>query len=377
MMHRSAIAAGAIAAAVLIAACSAPPAYVKPPTPVTVAVVGAHSTGSAARYAATVKPAVEVTAAFKVGGYVTDLLRVRDDRGGMRDVQDGDRVTRGTALARVRTTDYDQALAQARSGLAEARAMHESARLDYERAARLFERKSLTKPELDAAKARLDGSAAKVDGATAAVGEAEIMVGDAVLHAPINGVVLKRAVERGTLAAPGQPAFTIADTTSVKVSFGVPDTVVKRLVIGRAQRITFEALKGQEFSGRITSIAPSPDPISRVYEVEVTIPNPDNRVAVGFIASLYLEDDPGRSVPAIPLEAVVKAPNRPEEYAVYVLVERGKDQVAQLRKVSLGEMVGSLITVTDGLSIGQRVIVRGATLVTDGERVRPLPSEGS
>lgn len=358
--------------AVCLMGCHTEAPYEKPLTPVTVAAVEARSTGTAVRYSATVKPAVEVAAAFDVGGYVDDLLRVNDDRGSPRDVQEGDRVSRGDALARLRTSDYDQRLAQARSGLAEAQAMHASAQLDYDRAARLFERKSLTKPEMDAAKARLDASAAKVDGAQAAVAATQIMLGDTILHSPIQGVVLKRNVERGTLVAPGQPAFTLADTSSVKVSFGVPDIDVKRLTIGHPQRVTFDALKGREFEGRITSIAPAPDPVSRVYEVEITIPNLHHDIDVGFIATLYLSADPGRSVPAIPLEAVVKPPDRAGEYAVFVLATEGGQSVARLRPVTLGDTLGNLITVTGGLTVGERIIVRGATLVTDGEHVRAL-----
>ena len=365
-----AIALAAVAAS--LAGCHKPPAYQKPIVPVTLATVESRATGSTVRYSATVKPDVEVNVAFKVSGYVDDLLQVKDDRGRPRDVQEGDRITRGAALGRVRSTDYDQRLAQIRSGLAEAQAMHESARLDYERASRLFERKSLTKPELDGAKARLDASAAKVEGARAAVAETQILRDDTVVRSPIQGIVLKRHVERGTLVAPGQPAFTVADSSSVKLSFGVPDVVVKRLAIGRPQRVTFDALKGQPFDGRITSIAPAPDPISRVYEVEVTIPNSQGQIEVGFIATLYLADDPGATVPAVPLDAIVKLPNQQSEYGVFVLVREGDKDVARYRPVTLGDTLGNMVVVTGGLTPGQKVIVRGATLVQDGEPVRPL-----
>jgi multidrug efflux system membrane fusion protein len=360
-----------LVALVSLAGCHDQAPYEKPLTPVTVAIVGTRPAGTAVRYSATVKPAVEVAAAFKVGGYVDDLLRVKDDRGQPRDAQEGDRVSRGEALARVRTSDYDLSLAQARAGLAEAQAMHASAQLDYDRAARLFERKSLTKPEIDAAKARLDASAAKVEGARAALAETEVVVGDTILHSPIQGVVLKRLIERGTLVAPGQPAFSLADTSSVKVSFGVPDVDVKTLRIGHAQRVTFDALKGREFEGRITSIAPAPDPVSRVYEVEITIPNPHNDIDVGFIATLYLSGDPGQTLPAVPLEAVVKPPDHPGEYAVFLLATESGQPVARLRAVTLGDTAGNFITVTNGLSAGDHIIVRGATLVIDGEHVRP------
>ena len=75
---------------------------------------------------------------------------------------------------------------------------------------------------------------------------------------------------------------------------------------------------------------------------------------------------PGRSVAGVPLEAVVKPANRTEAYAVFVLDEQEDQQVARLRPVTLGDTLGNAIVVTDGLTVGQRVIVRGATLVVDG-----------
>ena len=372
MRIRSWCLAPVLAAAVASGACKEPPAYQQPLTPVTIVRAESRTTGTTVRYSATVKPSVEVGLAFKVGGYVDQILTTRDDRGRLRDVQEGDRVVKGAALASVRQSDYQQRVNQIKSGLAEAQAMYENAKLDYERAARLFEKQSLTQPELDGAKARVDATAARVEGARAGLREAEIMLGDVVLRAPMSGILINRMIERGSLVAPGTPAFLIADTTSIKAAFGVPDVVVGRLTIGRPQRLTFEALKDDAFDGRITSIAPAPDPVSRVYQIEVTVPNPEGKLEVGFIATLLLADQPGESVVTVPLDAVVKPATGSAEYAVFVLDEQNGQQVARLRPVRLGEVLGNAITVTGGLTAGQRVIVRGATLLVDGQRVRAL-----
>ena len=180
-----------------VAACSPPPVYDKPLTPVTVSQVESYRTGASVRYSATVKPALEVSVAFRVGGYVDEILSVADDRGQARSVQVGDRVTKGATLARVRPSDYQQRVAEASSGLAEAIAMRDSARLDFDRASRLYERRSLTKPELDAARARSEASAARVEAVRAGLNAAQLLLDDVVLRAPIDGVVLKRSIENG------------------------------------------------------------------------------------------------------------------------------------------------------------------------------------
>lgn len=369
MMRRSFLAIAAATAA----ACSTPAAADKPLTPVTVGAVESYTAGTAVRYSATARPAVEVTLAFKTGGYVVGLRTVGGDRGSPRTLQEGDRVVKGAELARLRSDDYQQRATQARSGLAEANALHESARLDFERASRLYDRQSLTKPELDNARARLDAAAARVEGARAALNEAEIQVGDTVLRSPIDGIVLKRTIELGTLVSPGQPAFVLADTSSVKVSFGVPDVVVRRLQLGRPQRVAFDAIADADFEGRITSIAPAPDPVSRVYGVDVSIPNPKRVIEVGFVAELELADGPQRSMATVPIEAIVKPPTGSADYAVFVLDARQGRQIARLRPVTLGDALGHAVVVTRGVSIGDKVIVRGATLVVDGETVRVIP----
>src|SRR5437899_1632457 len=84
---------------------------------------------------------------------------------------------------------------------------------------------------------------------------------------------LERAIEVGALANTGTVAFVVADVDTVKAAFGVPDVVLPRIHLGAPLTITTEAYPGEKFEGRISLIAPSADPHSRVFEVDVTIPN--------------------------------------------------------------------------------------------------------
>src|SRR6476661_447770 len=156
----------------------------KPATPVKLAAVEMNSAGSESRYSATIIPRTEVDLSFRVGGYVDALQRVRGVDGQMRDIQEGDRITTGAVLARVRQSDYqvkvkeaESQASEAKSGvdaskaqyqealsgiasskaqLAEAEAAYEKAKLDYERAQNLFAIQSLTKANYDTAKAQFD-----------------------------------------------------------------------------------------------------------------------------------------------------------------------------------------------------------------------------
>ena len=357
-----------------LAACSGRGAYEKPPTPVKVSPVEAYSASTGVRFSASIEPFAETNLAFRVGGYVTGILELPGDDGKKRLVQEGDRVGKGTVLARVREEDYAEKVDQARASLAQAKALAVQAKADFDRASSLLESRSLTGAEYDAAKARYDSSRAAAEGAEAVLAEAETAAADAALRSPMDAIILKRTINIGDLIAPGHSAFVLADTTSVKVVFAVPDMMVQDLRIGQALTITTEAIRGTDFPSRITRISPSADPKSRTFEVEVTIPNADGRLKAGVIASLQVsEGGTAQSVTVVPLTAIVRPPGRPEGYAVVVAEGEGDRAVARLRDVRLGEAFGNMIAVTEGLRIGERVIVTGATLVVDGDPIRIIP----
>jgi RND family efflux transporter, MFP subunit len=160
-------------------------------------------------------------------------------------------------------------------------------RKDYERAKTLYASESLTKPDFDRAQAKFDSTLAAVDQAKANVHQAQLALQDADLTAPFSGYILARNIELGNLAAPGTSAFTIADTSAVKISFGVPDYAVRRLRLGQQFSIHLQD-DPKEYNGRVTSIAASADEKNRVFAIEVTVPNPKASLKPGMIASLSL-----------------------------------------------------------------------------------------
>ncbi len=383
-------------------ACRNQEAYQKPIVPVKVAAVETYTETGSVKYSGSVEPHSRVDLSFRVGGYVQQLDMVRDSAGAERPIQEGDRVATGAVLARLRETDYVAKVNQARSGLDQARAGLEQARfglkaaeagrdkarLDFERATNLFNKQSLTKPELDGAKAAFDAAQAQADGvqsqivqgqariagAQAQVEEGEIALRDCALLAPSGGLVVKRFIEVGSLVGPGVPTFSIADVSTVKVVFGAPDVLVNSLGPGQALPVTAEAVPGVGFTGHITQIAPAADPRSRVFEVEVTVPNADGRLKPGMIASIELRQPSARkATPVVPLTAVGNSEKDPKAYSVFVVERKDGRDYVHARAVHLGDSLGNGIAVIDGVNTGEFVVVSGATLVRDGEPVQIVP----
>src|SRR5262249_29170686 len=196
--------------------------------------------------------------------------------------------------------------------------------------------------------------------------------------APMDALVLSRSVEPGTLVGSGTAGFTLADTSSVKTVFGVPDTMVRSLKLGQPLEVSVEAIPGSRFPGKVTAIAASADRDSRLFDIEVTIANPEGVLRTGMIAAVEAPGGarpgpPGSGIVAIPLTAVLKSPSEPESFAVFIVQQDGGKSIARIRNVKLGEVLGSRIAVTSGLAAGDKVVVTGATIVADGDEVRVIP----
>ena len=77
--------------------------------------------------------------------------------------------------------------------------------------------------------------------------------------------------------------------------------------------------------------------------------------------------------PYVPLAAVVRPAGDSTGYAVFVVRDSAGAQRARLTRVQLGDVSGNLIAVRQGLAAGDRVIVRGSTIVADGQAVQVMP----
>jgi len=398
--------------------------------PVRVAAVELNAASTEARYSATIIPRTQVELAFKVGGYVDALRKVRGVDGKMRDIQEGDRIGTGTVLARVRQSDYhvkfkeaESQASEARSGidvskaqyqeavsgiasseaqLIEAEAAYVKAKFDFDRAENLFASKSMTKADYDSAKAQYDMTSAKVtaarsqvqviqakansakanidvvqaqsQSAQAVVQETQIPLRDTELRSPLNGVVLEKSIEKGTLVSSGDKAFVVADTSSVKAVFGVADIALTEMKLGSKLSVESESMPGKELQGQITSVFPAADSKNRAFNVEVTIANPDYLLRPNMIVSLRVGAKQHFSrQPVVALNAIIKSKSNANGYAVIVVTEEGGRQLARLRDVKLGESFGNAVAIAEGLKEGDRVITTGGTMVNDGDQVQVIP----
>lgn len=343
------------------------------PLPVRTAVVQTIDTGNSVKYSASIVPYSQVDLAFKSSGYVDRILQVKSADGHMRNVDQGDWVRKGAVLALVHPRDFQDSLQQAQAQLRREQAENEKAKLTFDRTSALYAVQSATKPDYDSAKAQLDATTASVSLAKAQVSEAQTALRYCSLLAPFDGWIVKRTVDIGSLVGPSTTGFTISDTRTVKVIFGVPDVAMGRIKPGQNLSITTDALPGS-FQGRVSTISAEADPKSRVYSVEVSIQNPRNELRSGMIATLSIGGEKfPQPVAVVPLEAVVRDPRQAGAFAVMTVEHTGDTATAHLRSVQLGDAYGDKVAIAKGVEVGQYVVTTGVNLIKDGDGVRLLP----
>ena len=156
--------------------------------------------------------------------------------------------------------------------------------------------------QLRAARASLQAIGAPDD--AAAGGNASTLV----VTAPIAGTIIERGVVLGQMADPSKPLFRIADLATVWLTVHAFERDAVRVRVGETARITFAALPGQTFSGRVSFIGRSVERESRTVPVRIELPNVDGLLRPGMSATALLPvgDEAGvmLTVPAAALQRV-------------------------------------------------------------------------
>lgn len=283
-------------------------------------------------------------------------------------VQLGSPVTEGQTLATLDRREIDAqvdaavaAVSVVRAGVDAADAAFENAGQEVERARGLFEKGAIPKQRLEAAemqwrasKAQRDLAAANVEQANAALRRAREMQRDATLRAPVAGVIVERNLDAGSLVGPGgDPILAVADLRTLKLEAGVSELEAGRLKPGALARVTVQAQPGQVFDGRVTAVAPEVDARNRHFRVEIKVANKGGAMLSGMSATARIPIATAQG-PIVPREAVF---DRNGARAVYRVQ---------------GDTV-SIVTVTEGLSDGKRVVLTsgvqgGDTIVSDARR---------
>jgi RND family efflux transporter MFP subunit len=285
----------------------------------------------------------DVTLSAEEGGRVAAL-----------PVDKGDAVARGQVIVALDATVLT-------AQVAEARAAAELAREQFARQRQLWEVEKIgSEIAFLQAKANAETAAARLATLEARLERTQI-------RTPVAGVFDTKFVEEGEMALPGTPVARIVSTRQVKVTAGVPERDALAVGLGEPVQVTFDAMPGQEFSGRIGFVGARVDPDNRTVPIEVLLDNPVGRIKVGMVANVRVARARLADVVVVPQQVVLRTE---DGYQAFVVVEENGQAVARARAVTLGPSYGDRVVVRDGLALGERLVVVGQHQVNDGGPVR-------
>jgi membrane fusion protein (multidrug efflux system) len=258
--------------------------------------------------------------------------------------REGARVEAGEVLV-----ELEQA--QERAQLALARARLREADLAVKRAASLQRQKLLADAGLDEAEVTQSVARAEVDAAQAALDER-------VLRAPFAGQVGLRQVSPGAIVESGTIITQLHSVDALRVSFSLPQTEWLLLQQPQQARVQVAGLPGRSWTAKIEADAVALETQSRALPLRARIQGEPGPLRPGLAATVTVASQPRQNL-SVPEAALLP---RGGQQFVYLVDE--KDQ-AQRRKVRIGLRKPGFVEILDGLSIGDKVVVRGA------ERLRP------
>ncbi len=284
----------------------------------------------------------------------------------------GDAVVEGQPLLLLESHEAAEALAQwrqAQAQLNQARAALAKAEKDLERARDLYEHRAAPLKDVLAAERDLTEARAAVEQAEAAVAGARHRLDllgvdparaqtEIAVRAPISGKVLEVSVAPGEYRSDtGTPVMMIADLSTLWVTSQVPESSIRLIEVGERVEIELTAFPGEIFEGRVRHIADVVDPQSRTVKVQAELDNRRGRLRPEMFGTIR-HTHGWRSLPAAPATAIVRAGDQAWAY-----VERGPGRFERV-PVECGETRNGMVAILAGLKAGDRVVSRGAALLS-------------
>ena len=291
------------------------------------------------------------------------------------NVREGDAVNQGEVLATIDPAQAQAGLERAQAAMAAAQ--HEVAAAQTDRALTestlkrfdsLYQKKSVSPQEYDEVKARYQGAVARSEAAQAGESQAKAAVSQAQtafsytkVRSPFNGVVIERRVDPGALAAPGMPLLTVEAGGRYRLEATIDEANLRFVHLGDNVPVTVDAYPSEKMSGKVTQIVPAADPSTRTFTIKLELP-PSPILRSGLFGRANFSRGERDSL-AVPRTAVI---DRGALKAVYVV---GSDQIASLRYVTVGDLLGEQVEILSGLGAKEAVVLSPGEGEIGGKRI--------
>lgn len=326
--------------------------------PVRYVMVDAGSGTRSRSFSGVSKSSTESRTSFKVAGTVTNV-----------PVQIGQRLQAGDLIAELDRATYDLQAQQAQASLVESQANNRRAAANYDRTKGLYANDNASLNDLESARAEAESAEAMVEAAEKSLEIAELNASYTRLTADTDCSIASLDVEVNENVASGQQVAVVSCGDEFEVTMDLPESLIANVEIGTDVTIRFGALPDEVFAGEVSQVAVASAAGSAGFPVVIRIFDASPGLRSGLAADVTFLFDAGDTagIFIIPVSAVI---NGTDGTYVFIAEPADDDQaIVKRRPVSLGELTQLGIEVVDGVSIGDRVITAGISVIRDGQRV--------
>jgi RND family efflux transporter MFP subunit len=304
---------------------------------------------------AEVRPWIEAPIYARASGYLKRWL-----------VDIGAKVQAGQLLAEIDTPDLDQELAHAKAELTQAEAALSLAKITDARWADLLKTSSVSEQEAAEKHSDLELKTANVQAAQANVRRLEELKAFTRVTAPFAGTITQRRTDMGQLIAAGGGVelFRLAQTSTLRVYVGVPQTAARSIQVGQMAELSFPELTERRIPAKVIQTAGAMDTASRTLLTELQVDNSAGDLLSGSYAEVRFTESKTDSAETLPSNTLLF---RAEGTQVGVVKNDG---TVELRSVTLGRDFGPTVEILDGVKPSDRVIVNPADSLVSGVKVR-------
>ena len=275
----------------------------------------------------------------------------------------GNRVSKGTPLARIDEMAVREAWLSAKSAVTQAALAADIAQREQGRSEKLLAAGAIAENALEAARRNNLASQAQLEDAKARFASAQKNLDNTVVKAPYDGIVSERSVNVGDVVSAGAAMFTVVDPGTMRLEGAVPSDQLGSVRMGAPVKFAVTGYPGKDFTGTITNIYPSADPSTRQVRLFVKIPNNG-----GLVAGLYAT---GR-VASVTRQGLVAPSNAVDQRGIKPFVVRIKNGKVERVDVSIGvrDEGTERLEILGGIAAGDSLLIGAAQGITVGTPVK-------
>lgn len=333
-----------------------------------VVTIGSQNAQLQTTYPATIKGVQDVQIRPKVSGFITKVC-----------VQEGQAVKAGQLLFVIDNTTYQAAVRQAQASVNSAKSQLNTAKLTYENSQKLFKSNVIGSYELQSSQNSYETAMAAVAQAKAALASAQETLGFCYVKSPANGVVGSLPYKVGALVSAGSvdALTTVSDVATVEVYFSVTEKDI--LDLTKTAGSTHAAISAYppvklllsdgttyKHPGKVTKVSGVIDASTGSVSMIARFPNPERLLKSGGSGTIVVPRDNSNAI-VIPQTVTTEVQNKIFVYTV------GKDNKVKYTEITVDpQNDGNHYVVTGGLHVGDRIVTKGITSLTDGMEIKPI-----